>query len=65
MLSEYPQLRRVAWHVRGLDALTPAEALSLYERNARQVDWQAMEPRERGLVEMLRRTVRADEPQAV
>ena len=29
-LDEYPQLRKLAWQVHGIDALTPLEALSIY-----------------------------------
>ena len=64
-LTEFPQLRRIAWHVRGLEALTPAEALGLYERNGRHLDLQAMEPREQGLLEALRRTLGAGTKQGV
>ena len=52
-LADYPQLKRLAWHVHGIDALTPAEALGIYERNARHLDTHAMTPRERHLVEAL------------
>lgn len=54
-LADYPQLRQIAWGLRGIDALTPAEALGLYERNWRHLDLQAMEPREQSLVQALRR----------
>lgn len=64
-LAEFPQLRRIAWHVRGLDSLTPAEALSLYERNWRHLDLHAMAPRERSLVDALRRAAAADAKQGV
>ena len=53
-LAEYPQLERLAWHVHGIDELTPAEALGIYERNWRHLDSKAMEPRERHLVDALR-----------
>jgi transcriptional regulator with XRE-family HTH domain len=52
-LGEYPQLKRLAWQLHGVDDLTPAEALSLYERNWRHVDHGAMEPHERALVRSL------------
>ena len=52
-LSKYPELRRIAWQRRGVDAITPKEALSLYERNWRHVDAKTMEPRERELVQRL------------
>lgn len=53
-LADYPQLRRLAWHIHGVDALTPTEALGIYDRNARHLDEAAMEPAERHLVEALR-----------
>lgn len=53
-LADYPQLRRLAWQVHGTDALTPAEALGYYERNARHFDEAALEPQERRLIEGLR-----------
>jgi len=53
-LSDYPQLRQLAWHVHGTDSLTPAEALGIYERNWRHLDLDAMEPAERQLVDALR-----------
>ena len=51
-IDEYPQLRRIAWQRRGGE-LTPAEALSLYERNWRHVDAAALDARERALVDHL------------
>lgn len=53
-LSNYPQLKQLAWQVHGTDELTPVEALSIYERNWRHVDVQALEPHERQLVDALR-----------
>jgi len=53
-LADYPQLKQLAWQVHGTDELTPAEALSIYDRNWRHVDVQALEPRERQLVDALR-----------
>jgi transcriptional regulator with XRE-family HTH domain len=53
-LADYPQLKQLAWQVQGTDELTPAEALSIYERNARHLDTQALEPAERRLIEALR-----------
>jgi transcriptional regulator with XRE-family HTH domain len=57
-LAEYPQLKRLAWQIHGIDELTSAEALGLYERNWRHIDLAAMPPRERALVEALRRAHR-------
>lgn len=53
-LTDYPQLKQLAWQVHGTEELTPAEALSIYERNWRHVDVQALELRERQLVDALR-----------
>ena len=53
-LADYPQLKQLAWQVHGTDELTPAEALSIYERNARHLDMQALEPAERMLIDALR-----------
>ncbi len=53
-LADYPQLRALAWQVHGTDTLTPAEALGIYERNARHLDLQALEPAERHLLDALR-----------
>jgi hypothetical protein len=41
-LADYPQLKQLAWQVHGTDELTPAEALSIYERNWRHVDMQSL-----------------------
>lgn len=53
-LADYPQLKQLAWQVHGTDELTPAEALSIYQRNWRHVDVKALEPRERELIDALR-----------
>lgn len=53
-LADYPQLKQLAWQVHGTDGLTPAEALSIYERNWRHLDVPAMAPHERQLVDALR-----------
>jgi len=54
LLADYPQLKQLAWQLQGIDALTPAEALSVYERNWRHVDLQALDKRERQLIDALR-----------
>lgn len=51
-IDDYPQLRRIAWQRRGGD-ITPAEALSLYERNWRHVDTAALDSHERAFVDRL------------
>lgn len=53
-LADYPQLRSLAWHVHGTDALTPVEALDIYERNARHLDTKAMSEQEQALLTALR-----------
>lgn len=53
-LADYPQLRALAWQVHGTDTLTPAEALGIYERNARHLDMEAMPTHEKVLLEALR-----------
>ena len=53
-LSEYPQLRALAWQVHGTDTLTPTEALDIYERNARHLDVPAMSADEQALLQTLR-----------
>lgn len=52
-LAEHPQLARLAWQHLGATEVTPAEALSLYERNWRHVDQAALAPSERALIHSL------------
>jgi transcriptional regulator with XRE-family HTH domain len=56
-LSQYPQLRRLAWQIHGTDELTPREALDIYERNSRHLDIATMEPQERDLLEALKQVL--------
>jgi transcriptional regulator with XRE-family HTH domain len=53
-LADYPQLKQLAWQVQGTDELTPAEALSIYERNARHLDTAAVDAHEQDLIDALR-----------
>jgi transcriptional regulator with XRE-family HTH domain len=53
-LADYPQLKQLTWQVQGTDELTPAEALSIYERNARHLELATMDARERNLIDALR-----------
>ncbi len=53
-LTDYPQLRQLAWQVQGVDSLTPREALDIYERNERLWDAAALTPAEAQLIEALR-----------
>ncbi len=52
-LSQYPQLRQLAWHLPGVQALPPATALALYERNWRHIDLVHLDPTERALIDSL------------
>lgn len=52
-LSDYPQLKQLAWQVQGTDVLTPIEALSIYERNRRHLDFDALDLKEKHLIEAL------------
>jgi len=56
-VDEYPQLRQIAWHMAPGQALSPDEAFALYERNWRHVDPEAMDSRERALLDQLTATV--------
>jgi len=53
-LSDYPQLRQLAWQLQGIDELSPREALGIYERNWRHLDLNALEPHEQDLIRALR-----------
>lgn len=53
-LADYPQLRKLAWQVHGVDALTPLEAWGIYARNVRHLDERALDERERDLIANLR-----------
>lgn len=52
-LADYPQLRALAWHVPGAEALSPAQAWGLYQRNARHLDAAALTPAEQQLIQAL------------
>ncbi len=53
--ADYPQLKKLAWQVSGVDELSPREALDIYERNSRHLDLEVMEPREQHLISALRK----------
>ena len=53
LISDYPQLKQLAWQIHAATKLSPVEALNLYERNWRHIDLQNMEPHERDLVDAL------------
>jgi len=52
-LTDFPQLKRLAWQLGGETELTPKQALELYERNWKHVDRDAMTASERTLVDAL------------
>jgi transcriptional regulator with XRE-family HTH domain len=53
-LADYPQLQTLAWQVHGVDALSPAEAHAIYERNARHLEEAALSRHEAALMQALR-----------
>lgn len=56
-IADYPQLRLIAWNRRNDATLDDTEALALYERNWRHVEANALEPKERKLIDRLVKTV--------
>lgn len=58
-LDEYPQLKKLAWQLPGVEELSPREALDLYERNWRHVERASLSPKEAALVGALSRTLGA------
>ncbi len=52
-LDEYPQLRLLAWHRRGVEAIDEQEAFSLYEARWRFIDEATLTPKERELIREL------------
>jgi transcriptional regulator with XRE-family HTH domain len=52
-LRDHPQLRALAWQVRGTDSVTAREALDIYQRNQRHIDREALQPEERRLIDAL------------
>jgi DNA-binding XRE family transcriptional regulator len=53
-LSNYPQLKQLAWQVHGVETLSPTEAWDIYERNWRHLDKRALTLNERQLIDALR-----------
>ena len=49
-LSEYPQLRMIAWNRKDGDLIEEDEALALYERNWRYVDRAHLTKKEQKLI---------------
>jgi transcriptional regulator with XRE-family HTH domain len=56
-LDEYPQLKRLAWQLPGVEELTPREALDLYERNWRHVEGSSLSMKEIELINALSRAL--------
>jgi len=52
-LDDYPQLRKLAWHLQGVDDVTPQQALDLYERNWRHMDRAGLSAAELSLIHAL------------
>lgn len=52
-IADYKQLKRLAWQLKGTQALSPREALDIYERNWRHVDVSSMDSREKKLLNTL------------
>jgi transcriptional regulator with XRE-family HTH domain len=52
-LADYPQLKKLAWQLHGIDEVTPRQALNLYERNWRHVDERSLTEAEMSLIEAL------------
>jgi hypothetical protein len=53
-LADYPELEKLAWHVRGAEVLNAREAMDIYERNQRHLDPDAMTAAEVQLLDALR-----------
>lgn len=56
-LADYPALRQLAWHVQGVDSLTPREALDIYERNEPRWNIETLSPAEAQLIAALRQAL--------
>lgn len=52
-IADYPQLQDLCWNRRADDTCSEAEALSLYERNWRFVDQDALTPNEKAFIDHL------------
>jgi len=54
-LRDFPQLKKLAWQLHGVDEISPPEALELYERNWRHLDRAALSDDEAALINALSR----------
>jgi len=52
-LADFPALKALAWQLEGVEAISPRQALDLYERNWRHVDTRNLAPDEAALIEAL------------
>lgn len=53
-LADYPELRKLAWHVSQAEFLNAREAMEIYQRNQRHLDQDAITDKEAQLLEALR-----------
>jgi transcriptional regulator with XRE-family HTH domain len=53
-LADYPELKKLAWHVQGTDFLNAREAMDIYDRNQRHLDEEMMTAEEARLLGALR-----------
>ena len=60
-LADYQQLKQLAWHIHGLDALTPNEAFGIYDRNWRHLNQPILADHEKALIDALKRADAAGE----
>lgn len=58
-LENYPELKKLAWQLQGVEKLSPREALDLYERNWRHIDVSKLSGDEVALIRALSRTLGA------
>jgi transcriptional regulator with XRE-family HTH domain len=56
-LRDYPELKKLAWQLHGVDELSPEEALAVYERNWRHVDRESLGDDEEALIDALSREI--------
>lgn len=56
-LGDFPQLKKLAWQLHGVDEISPPEALDLYERNWRHLDRTALSGEEAALIDALSREI--------
>ncbi|PIU00512.1 MAG: XRE family transcriptional regulator [Bdellovibrionales bacterium CG10_big_fil_rev_8_21_14_0_10_45_34] len=54
-LSDYPQLKKLAWQTKASRKMNLEEVLNVYERNWRHIDFKAMDPSEKAFIKKLLR----------